>query len=127
MSNELGSLRNKHEDSLVQLEEVEQRKAELQKAYERAKDAHNQAIEQLRLDHERTLLLKEKEVDELVARLNEEHSASLTTLRDQLREASLALEVAYKDHAEAFGRLKAEHEDELRRRLGEADSALAMT
>ncbi|KAH9997481.1 hypothetical protein BJV77DRAFT_982954 [Russula vinacea] len=125
MSNELGSLRNKHEDSLVRLEEVEQRKAELQKALERAKDDHIQAIEQLRLDHERVLRLKEKEVDELVAHLNEEHTTSLATLRDQLREASLALEMAYKDHAEAFGRLKAEHEDELRRRLNQADSALA--
>jgi kinesin family protein 4/21/27 len=124
MSNELGSLRSKHEDSLVRLEEVEQRKAELQKALEQAKDDHTQAIEQLRLDHERVLRLKEKEVDELIAHLNEEHTTSLATKRDQLREASLALEMAYKDHAEAFGRLKAEHEDELCRRLDEADSAL---
>jgi hypothetical protein len=126
MSNELGSLRSKHEDSLVRLEELEQCKAELQKALEQAKNDHSQAIEQLRVDHERVLRLKEKEDVELVDRLNEEHTASLASLRDQLREASLVLEVAYKDHAEAFGRVKAEHEDEIRSRLDEADSALAM-
>ncbi|KAI0306797.1 hypothetical protein B0F90DRAFT_1808404 [Multifurca ochricompacta] len=117
MSNELGSLRSKHEDSLARLEAVERYKAELQKTLEQAKHDHIQAVEQLRLDHE-------QEVDDLVARLNQEHASSLTSLRDQLREVFFALEKAHNDHAEAFGRLKAEHEDELCRRLDEASAAL---
>ncbi|KAI9465965.1 kinesin-domain-containing protein, partial [Lactarius psammicola] len=125
MSNELGSLQSKHEDSLARLEEVEQRKAELEKSVERAKVDHALAVEQLRLDHEQLLRAKEQEVDELVTRLKEEHSSSITSLHEQLREASSALEKSHKDHAEAFGRLQTEHEDELRRRLGEATATLA--
>ncbi|KAH9998176.1 hypothetical protein BJV74DRAFT_242041 [Russula compacta] len=125
MSNELGSLRSKHEDCLVRLEEVEHRKVEVQKALKQAKDDHTQAIEQLRLDHEQLLRVKEKEFDDLVARLNEEHASSLASLRDQLREAFLALEKAHQDHTEAFGRLKIEHEDELRQCLDTANASLA--
>jgi len=90
MSNELGSLRRKHEDGLVRLDEVEQRKLELEKALERIEDDHTRAIEQLRLDHEQRLRVKEKAFDELVARLHEEHASSLASLCDQLREASAA-------------------------------------
>ncbi|KAI0256455.1 kinesin [Lactifluus subvellereus] len=127
MSNELGSLRSRHEDGLARLEEVELRRTELQKALEKAEDDHTHALEQLRLDHEQLLCAKEKEVDELVARLNEEHASSLASLTNQLREASFALEKAHKDHTDAFGRLKAEHEDELHYRLEEASAALAKT
>ncbi|KAI9446696.1 kinesin domain-containing protein [Lactarius indigo] len=125
MSNELGSLQSKHEDCLARLEEVEQRKVELEKSVEQAKVDHTLAVEQLRLDHEQLLRAKVQEVNELVARLEEEHSSSVTSLQEQLREASSALEKSHKDHAEAFGRLQAEHEDELRRRLGEATAALS--
>lgn len=125
MSNELGSLQSKHEDCLARLEEVEQRKAELEKSVEQAKVDHALAVEQLRLDHEQLLRAKVQEVNELVARLKEEHSSSVTSLHEQLREASSALEKSHKDHAEAFGRLQAEHEDELRRRLGEATATLS--
>ncbi|KAF8275271.1 hypothetical protein EI94DRAFT_1793880 [Lactarius quietus] len=116
---------NKHEDSLAQLEEVEQRKAELEKSIEQAKVDHALAVEQLRQDHEQLLRAKDNEVNELTARLKEEHSSDLTSLHEQLREASSALEKSHKDHAEAFGRLQAEHEDELRRCLSEAAIALA--
>lgn len=125
MSNELGSLQSKHEDSQARLEEVEQRKVELEKSVEQAKVDHALAVEQLRLDHEQLLRAKEHEVNKLVTRLKEEHSSAMNTLHEQLREASSALEKSHKDHAEAFGRLQAEHEDELRRRLGEAAAVLA--
>lgn len=125
MSNELGSLQSKHELNLARLEDVEQRKAELEKSVEQAKVDHTQAVEQLRLDHEQLLRAKDKEVNELITRLKEDHSSSLTSLHEQLREASSALEKSHRDHAEAFGRLQAKHEDELRRCLSEAAAALA--
>jgi hypothetical protein len=125
MSNEPGSLQSKHEDSLTRLEEVEQRKAELEKSAEQAKVDHTLAAEELCLDHERLLRAKDKEVTELITCLKEGHSSSLTPLHEQLREASSALERSHKDHAEAFGLLQAEHEDELRRYLSEAAAALA--
>ncbi|KAH9030617.1 kinesin domain-containing protein [Lactarius pseudohatsudake] len=140
LNEELGQLRRQHDELTVlsnnqtinitkiafaRLEEVEQRKAELETSVEQAKVDHALAVEQLRLDHEQLLRAKVQEVNELVARLKEEHSSSVTSLHEQLREASSALEKSHKDHAEAFGRLQAEHEDELRRRLGEATAALS--
>ncbi|KAL4248822.1 TRAFAC class myosin-kinesin ATPase superfamily protein [Abortiporus biennis] len=62
-----------------------------------------------------------------LARTKEEHEAIIQTLREQLADASATLAKAHQDHTEAFGKLKADHEEELRLRAEEAATLLDRT
>ncbi|KAF9227741.1 kinesin-domain-containing protein [Gyrodon lividus] len=115
MSTELEGLRAKHNNTVADLDLVRQREKDLIGSIEKAEAAHAAAIEALRSEHREVLTAKGAEIDELVARLKDEHSVSFGNLQNQLSVATAALEKALEEHKEAFGKLKADHEAELQR------------
>lgn len=121
MSAEIEAIGSKHTESLAKLEEVAGREAELVESLRKAEDAHVIEIEALRVQHAEALGLKEIEVDGLINRLKAEHEE---TLLQQLAIAAADLDKAHSDHAEAFGKLKVEHEVELERRNEEIKGLL---
>ncbi|KAI0703557.1 kinesin [Cytidiella melzeri] len=147
MANEIEGLQAKREEDLARLEELQRREAEITESLKRARDEHAAFVEQLKADHEAAIRAKEVEVDALLARSKEDHAAAIQakevevnallarskedhdtafhTLCDQLANASAQLETAQREHEEAFGSLKAEHADELKRRSEEVDRLLA--
>ncbi|EKM55284.1 uncharacterized protein PHACADRAFT_184096 [Phanerochaete carnosa HHB-10118-sp] len=124
MSNEIEGLRYKHEEDLTKLDDVQQHEAELLEALERAQADHASAVEKLKADHEEALRVKEAEVDGILAKLKDEHDAGVQDLCSQLVSASAALEKARQDHEATFGRLQADHEEELRRQNDDVNKTL---
>lgn len=124
MSNEIEGLRYKHEEDLAKLEEVQRHEADLLQALERAQIEHATAVEKLKADHEAALRVKEAEVDGILSKLKDEHDAGVQDLCSQLADASAALEKARQEHESAFGKLQADHEEELRRRNEEVTQTL---
>ncbi|KAH7915305.1 kinesin-domain-containing protein, partial [Hygrophoropsis aurantiaca] len=127
MSTELEGLRSKHGEDLARLEEVRAREGALVESLKQAEASHTATIETLRSEHEEALRNKGIEVDELVSRLKGEHETSLSTLRDQLTEASATLEKAHAEHKQAFGQLQSGHEEALQRHVREAKETLEQT
>ncbi|GLB34798.1 putative kinesin motor, catalytic domain [Lyophyllum shimeji] len=127
MSTEIEGLTREHEEDLARLEEVQKREVALLEALKTAEANHAAEVEQLRSQHQAALEAKGAEVDELTTRLKAEHEDSLASLRDELAKASSALEKSHRHHEESFGKLKAEHEEELRHRLQQANDVLKST
>lgn len=127
MSTELEGLRSKHQESILQLEKVQQHEIALTEALKKAEIDHAASIEAIRTEHEETLRVKGAEFDELLARTKEDHGVAIVGLNEQLAQASAALEKAHQDHTVAFGKLQADHEDELQRRIKEANDVLEHT
>ncbi|OBZ65664.1 Kinesin-like protein KIF21B [Grifola frondosa] len=109
------------------LEDLKAREGELTESLKRAESEHSADIERLRSEHEMAMRTKESEVDSLLAKMKEEHEGALNGLHSQLSEASAALEKAHQEHQDAFGKLQADHEEELRRRVDEANAVLERT
>ncbi|KAG1826831.1 kinesin domain-containing protein [Suillus subaureus] len=127
MSTELEGLRAKHHDDLLELEAVKQREAELLASIKIAQEGYAAELAGLKFKHEDALRAKGIEIEELISCLKDEHETSLDTLREQLSEASAALEKALKEHESAFGKLQAEHEEVLQRHSQEAKEILERT
>ncbi|KAF9013938.1 kinesin domain-containing protein [Cyathus striatus] len=126
ISKEIEVLQGKHQGVLDQLERLRGREADLENSLKEAEIKHHEEIEKLRIEHEEALKSKGSEVNDLTNRLNDGHDATTVNLRNELQEASAALEKAHQEHETAFGKLKAEYESELQRQLQDADSALAL-
>ncbi|PIL24290.1 hypothetical protein GSI_14043 [Ganoderma sinense ZZ0214-1] len=109
------------------LDSLKEREAQLVESLKQAEETHASEVQQLKAAHEEALRAKEADLDALVAKLKEEHGSSLTGVHAQVAESSSALENAQREHEQAFGKLKAEHEEELRRRLDEAAELLDRT
>ncbi|KAF8844806.1 hypothetical protein BDN67DRAFT_962242 [Paxillus ammoniavirescens] len=124
MSTELEGLRAQHGNTVTELDSICQREKGLIESIEKAEAVHAVAIEALRSEHREALTAKSVEVDELVARLKDEHETSLGNLQNQLSVATVALEKALEDHNEAFGKLQADHAAELQRSSQEAKVVL---
>ncbi|KAH9832952.1 kinesin-domain-containing protein [Rhodofomes roseus] len=117
-----------HEAELAEsLATAQSREKELMESLERIQAEHSADVEKLKSEHEDALRAKAAEVDALVAKLKEEHSGAVLELQGQLAQASAALDKAREDHVTAFGELKAEHEDELKRRSQGVDDLLEHT
>jgi kinesin family protein 4/21/27 len=127
MSTELEGLRAKHHEDLLELEAVKQHEAELLASIKIAQETYAAELAELKSKHEDALRTKGIEIEELISRLKDEHETSLGTLRDQLSEASAALEKALKEHECAFGKLQAEHDEVLQRHSQEAKEILKHT
>jgi kinesin family protein 4/21/27 len=125
MSTELEGLRGKHIEAVSTLEEIQSQEAALQAALNDAESSHTVEVDLLRSQHQKALDDKSAEVDGLIASLKDEHEGTLATLRDELTAASIALERAHHDHEEVFGKLAEKHEEELHRRVQEANNTLA--
>ncbi|KAF8447796.1 hypothetical protein L210DRAFT_3501334 [Boletus edulis BED1] len=124
MSTELEGIRTKHDNTLTELESVCQREQELIETIKKAENDYAAAIDVLRVEHQEALRAKGAEVDELVASLKGEHEVVAGNLQNQLSEATATLDKALKDHEEAFGKLRAVHEEELKRASQEGKVAL---
>lgn len=124
MSTEIEALRAKHEDDLVTLQVVREREAELVEQLNEVKAAYAIEIQNLREEHEKALHTKCSEVDELITSLKQEHDISAASLREDLATASAALEAARREHNLVFGKLKADHDVELQRKVKEAETIL---
>ncbi|KAI0094064.1 kinesin [Irpex rosettiformis] len=128
MANEIEGLQVKRQEDLAQLEELQRRDIEITQILDQARIEHASAVERLKAEHEEAIRVKTVEVDALLApRTTEDHDASVQTLCDQLANASAQLETAKREHEEAFGKLQAEHADELKRRNEEHDAAVSQT
>ncbi|KAG6814559.1 hypothetical protein H0H92_000087 [Tricholoma furcatifolium] len=124
MSTEIEGLRGKHDEHLLKLEEAESQASALTEALKEAKASHAVEVEELRTQHLAALDAKSAEFDQILARTSADNKTSLDDLHNQLSAASVALESAHRKHEEAFGRLRAEHSEELQRRLQEAQDML---
>ncbi|KAG6833664.1 hypothetical protein H0H87_002860 [Tephrocybe sp. NHM501043] len=124
MSTEIEGLRGKHDDDLAKLDEAERRATALAEALKKAEASHANEVEEFRRQHQAELDAKVTELDDAIARIKENHMVSITNLRDELSAASAALEKSHRDYELLFGKLKAEHAEELRRRLEEARDIL---
>ncbi|KAG6854726.1 hypothetical protein C0991_002439 [Blastosporella zonata] len=124
MSTEIEGLRGKHDEHLVNLEEAESRANALTKALKEAEATHATQVEEFRRQHQDALDAKITEFDEVIARAKEDHNASIANIRDELTVKSAVLEKSHRDHEEIFGKLTAEHSEELRRRLQQAQDIL---
>ncbi|KAG5647313.1 hypothetical protein DXG03_000851 [Asterophora parasitica] len=125
-------LKEGHEAFLVGLRDEHQsvldiKAAEADEVVTRLKEEHDVSFVSLRGEHQSIVDAKAAEVNGLIASLKEEHDSTLAGLRDELAIAAETLEKSHRDHEQAFGTLKAEHEESLRRRLQEADDILATT
>ncbi|KAF8891180.1 hypothetical protein BD779DRAFT_1661654 [Infundibulicybe gibba] len=127
MSTEIEALSGKHRDDLATLEKVQKREEDLLQSLKIAESEHATAIEDLRLQHEAALHAKGTEIDEMLARIKVEHDASLSSLRSEIAAASEALEKSRQEHEVAFGKLKADHQEELALRLQEVNEVLNRT
>ncbi|THH18433.1 hypothetical protein EUX98_g8959 [Antrodiella citrinella] len=119
-------------------ETLRTKEADAQAAIARANEEHETALQikiveaeavVARLKREHALVLEDKDVEaeKVVAKLAEDHLAAVVALRVELTEASVALEKAHQEHQAAFGKLKSDHEAELRRRSAEVDDLLERT
>ncbi|KAF9246370.1 kinesin-domain-containing protein [Melanogaster broomeanus] len=124
MSTELEGLRARHDNTVVELDSARQREDDLIESIKKAEAVHTAAIEVLRSKHQDALTAKGAEVDELVRRLKDEHEVSFVNLTNQLSAETAILERALEEHAEAFGKLQADHEAELQRSSQEAKAVL---
>ncbi|KIK91754.1 hypothetical protein PAXRUDRAFT_830557 [Paxillus rubicundulus Ve08.2h10] len=124
MSTELEGLRAQHGITVAELDSISQREKGLMGSIKEAEAVHAVAIEALRSEHREALTAKSAEINELVARLQDEHEASFGNLQDQLSAAAVALEKAVEDHKDAFGKLQADHAAELQRSSQEAKVVL---
>ncbi|OJT12017.1 Kinesin-like protein KIF21A [Trametes pubescens] len=106
------------------LDDLKKREADLLASLQQAEELHASEIQQLKSVHEDAIRVKEVELEALVAQLKQEHEASIGPLHAQVADSSAALESAQREHEEAFGKLKADHETELRARLDEANALL---
>ncbi|EAU88724.2 kinesin [Coprinopsis cinerea okayama7 len=111
MSTELEVLRKKHDEDILQLEEVQKREAGLVKALEEVKANHVAEMEELRIAHETALRAKAEEVEALVAQMKEEHTSSLAAIRAD-HEAAIASALSAKgaDVEERVARMVEEHQ-----------------
>ncbi|KAF9077216.1 kinesin [Rhodocollybia butyracea] len=125
MSTEVEALREKHLRDLVELEEVQQRESALIESLSKMEAEHTAAMEEIRVSHSDALKQKQEELDSLLSRMKEEHENSLSSVRDELAAVSSALKAALQTHEEAFGKLRQDHDEELRSKLQEASEALA--
>ncbi|KAF5388989.1 hypothetical protein D9757_005088 [Collybiopsis confluens] len=125
MSTEFEALREKHGRDLEQLQEIQQRESALIESLSKTEAEHAAAMEDLRISHVDALKHKQGELDALLSQMKEEHESALSSLRDEVSVASAALEKAIQTHEQAFGKLRFEHEEELRSKLQEANDTLA--
>ncbi|KAI0928992.1 hypothetical protein AcV5_006383 [Taiwanofungus camphoratus] len=123
----LAHVQLRESDLAETLAKMQRREVELLESLERVNAEHASDIATLKSEHEEALRAKESEVDGLLARMKEEHESVLNDLRAQLTEVSATLEKAHQDHEAAFGKLQADHEEELRRRSQEVGDMLAKT
>ncbi|KAI0782231.1 kinesin [Abortiporus biennis] len=128
MANELEGLHSQHAETLAQLEQAKIRESELRDSISKAQAEHAAVLDDLKAQHAEALSAKEKEVDDLLLRLKSEHESGVAALREELDASQNAmLAKAHQDHTEAFGKLKADHEEELRLRAEEAATLLDRT
>ncbi|EJD02223.1 kinesin [Fomitiporia mediterranea MF3/22] len=128
MSTELDSLRTEHQDVMADLDALRKREASLLEERTLLEEQHEESLKQLKAHHEQALCDKQAEVDALLERvkesLNAEQDDKLIDLQKQLADASDALTKSHHEH-EAFGKLKSEHEEELRKLKEDVDRTLA--
>ncbi|KAF9256830.1 kinesin-domain-containing protein [Marasmius fiardii PR-910] len=124
MSTEVEAWKEKHASDLEKLGAIQKRETELIDALAQAEANHSTALTEIQTRHEGVLCDKEAEVDRLLASMKEEHDVVFAALREELSAASSALQRALEEHEAAFGKLKAEHAEELESRLKEAREAL---
>ncbi|KAK0211185.1 kinesin domain-containing protein [Desarmillaria ectypa] len=124
MSSEIENLRSQYDQDLRMLDDMQKREAELSATLEQTIVNHVAAIEEIRAQHAEALKAKQAEIDELLSRFNSGETFS-SSLRDELAAVSATLEQVRRDHEGAFGKLKEEHDQELRSRLQEAHEILS--
>lgn len=118
-------MREQHEEQSAQIAELRRRELNVVAEHDAAIGQFNADISTLKREHEEVLRGKQAEVDTLLQQLSAEQDATVADLQRQLEDASDALAASQKVHEEAFGKLKAEYDDELRKQREEVDAALA--
>ncbi|KNZ78457.1 Kinesin-like protein KIF27 [Termitomyces sp. J132] len=124
MSTEIEGLRKKHDQHLEKLEEAESRASALSEALKKAEADYENEIDELRRRHQAILDAKLTDFDDTLARTKQDHSTSLSRLRDELKVASAVLEQSRRNHEQELGKLKANYSEELRLRLQEAHNTI---
>ncbi|KAF8636524.1 hypothetical protein AX17_003337 [Amanita inopinata Kibby_2008] len=124
MSAEMEAMRGQYEKDLNLLAEVQKREAYLTEQLRAAEADHAATIEVIRKQHEEALLAKAAEMDELIARIRSDHDSSLAETRAELETVTASLEQSHREHELAFGKLEAEHQEELTRRVQEVNDML---
>ncbi|PFH54245.1 hypothetical protein AMATHDRAFT_135365 [Amanita thiersii Skay4041] len=127
MSAEMEALRGQYEKDLQLLAELQQLEGDLKDQLEKAETVHAAEVEALRKQHEQILIAKTAEVDELIASMKIEHDSSVSLLRVELEASVRSLEEARLQHEESFGKLKADHQEDLTRCVKEVNESLDQT
>jgi len=134
MSQELEALQKKYISNLDELkdhqgllEEASQHKFALENQLHQSEENRKEEVERLRREHEVAILAKEAEVEELLSRMEGEHGSALNSLQSELEKAAAALGQVRADHEEAFQKLRADHDKELRHQIEEANEILSNT
>ncbi|KAK0496881.1 kinesin domain-containing protein [Armillaria luteobubalina] len=126
MSSEIENLRSQYDQDLRMHEEVQKREAELSATLEQVIVNHAAAMEEIRAQHADAMMAKQAEMDDLLSRFNSNEQTS-SFFHDELAAASVTLERVHRDHEAAFGKLKEEHDQELRSSLQQAKEILSRT
>ncbi|KAJ3512103.1 hypothetical protein NLJ89_g3722 [Agrocybe chaxingu] len=108
----------------MEIEEVSKREGQLLEALARIEETHQVQVEQLRVSHEQALVLKSREVEELLSSAKAEREASVSSIRRELEAATDALAKAQQEHEANLGKLEIEHDKALKSQLADADALL---